>query len=181
MFLLFTSSFSECLNVYDGFDCASSWLRAYWEKLFNSLPIAYTHSPPSGVCLQFADNRWHLDNQLRQLSFGCQTTCPFWLSMNACICASCVTYFLLTKRRVCVWNSYRYFFRGVPHFGFSEKVGIFSNSQTLHGATITNCTDNPKWRALFTFWQKCEEDVVTNVNYTSSCFVELDPYNLHFR
>ena len=112
-------------NVNDGFDCAGSWLRAYWEKLFNSLPIAHTHSPPSGVCLQFADNRWHLDNQLRQLSFGCQTTCPFWLSMNACICANCVTCFLLTKRRVCVWNSYRYFFRGVPHFGFSEKVGIF--------------------------------------------------------
>ena len=108
-------------------------LVAGWEhilgKLFNSLPIAYTHSPPSGVCLQFADNRWHLDNQLRQLSFGCQTTCPFWLSMNVCICASCVTYFLLTKRRVCVWNSYRYFFGGVPHFGFTEKVGIFPTAK----------------------------------------------------
>ena len=68
-----------------------------------------------------------------------------------------------------------------PISDFWRKLGFFSNSQTLHGATITNSTDNPKWRALFTFWQKCEEDVVTNVNYTSSCFVELDPYNLHFR
>ena len=99
-----TCNACNACNVNDGFDCAGSWLRAYWEKVLNSLPTAYTHIPPSGVCLQFVDNRWHLDNQLRQLSFGCQTTRPFWLSINACICASCVTYFLLTKKRV--WDTF---------------------------------------------------------------------------
>ena len=89
---LFDSRRYQTCNVNDGFDCAGNWLRACWEKLLNSLPMAYTHSPPSGVCLQFVDNRWHLDNQLRQLSFGCQTTRPFWLSIKTCICASCVKY-----------------------------------------------------------------------------------------
>ena len=87
-----TCNACNACNVNDGFDCAGSWLRAYWEKVLNSLPTAYTHIPPSGVCLQFVDNRWHLDNQLRQLSFGCQTTRPFWLSIKTCICASCVKY-----------------------------------------------------------------------------------------
>ena len=124
------------------------WFWLCWQlvesilgKLFNSLPIAYTHSPPSGVCLQFADNRWHLDNQLRQLSFGCQTTRPFWLRLH--LCKLCYIFPTDKEESTCL-KFLKILFQGSPAFRiFGESFDFFQQP-------------NPAWWDNYNLYRKSQ-------------------------